>query len=275
MTLKPLHERLQENHQTGLPRSTEAMPLTRIEPRSRRFRLGLMELWDYRDLLYFLAWRDVKLRYKQTIIGAAWAIVQPLMTMFLFTAFLGRLIKIPTDGVPYPSMVNDHSLVTQIYIPRLILPLAAVLGGIADFAIAFVVLLPMVFYYGVMPTWAILSLPLFALLVVATAFAVALWLAPLNALYRDVGNAMPFLIQLWLFATPIAYPSNIIPKPWRTLYALNPMVGAIEGFRWAVVGGKSPAPVVLMIVSFCVIGLMLFAGLYYFQRREENLADLV
>jgi lipopolysaccharide transport system permease protein len=273
------------------------VPLTRIEPPAGRVRLGLRELWEYRDLIFFLAWRDVKIRYKQTIIGTAWAVLQPLLTMVIFTAFLGRVVKISTGDIPYPlfaysalvpwsyfshaltksiaCMVNDQPLVTQIYIPRMILPLAAVLGGLPDFAIAFLALLVMLLYYGAVPGLSILALPLFALLVVATAFAVSLWLAPLNALYRDVANAVPFLVQLWLIATPIAYPSSLIPEPWRAFYGLNPMAGAIEGFRWALIKGAAPPPGSMLAISTGTTLILILTGLYFFQYRERTLADMV
>jgi lipopolysaccharide transport system permease protein len=273
------------------------LPLTRIEPPAGRVRLGLPELWEYRDLIFFLAWRDVKLRYKQTVIGTAWALLQPLMTMVIFTTFLGRVVKVSTGDIPYPlfaysalvpwsyfshaltksiaCMVNDHPLVTQIYIPRMILPLAAVLGGLPDFAIAFLALVVMLLYYGAVPALSFFAMPFFALLVVATAFGVSLWLAPLNALYRDVANAVPFLVQLWLIATPIAYPSTLIPEPWRAFYGLNPMAGAIEGFRWTLIRGAAPLPVSMVAISIVTTFVMIVTGLYFFQYRERTLADMV
>src|SRR5471030_1536281 len=241
--------------------ATEAKPLIndnaqlRIESQKGFVSLRVKELWEYRELLYFLIWRDVKVRYKQTALGAAWAVIQPLMTMIVFSVFFGRLAKMPSDGVPYPvfaytallpwqlfanaltessnSLVGNQNLIKRVYFPRMVVPIAAVLGGLVDFAIAFVVLLAMLAYYGIHPTIAIVTLPLFVLLAVVTALAVGLWLTALNVQFRDVRYTIPFLTQLWLFATPVAYPSSIIPEKWRWLLGLNPMAGVVEGFRWA------------------------------------------
>ena len=272
------------------------VPLTRIEPSRGWIRLDLRELWEYRELLYFFVWRDVKVRYKQTVIGAAWAVIQPFCTMVVFSIFFGRLAGIPSDGVPYPvfsyaalvpwmyfanaltgatnAVVGHGNMITKVYFPRVILPAAPVAAGLVDFGIAMTVLLGMMLFYGIVPTAATLTLPLFLLFAVATAFAVGLWLAALNALYRDVRYAVPFLVQFWMFATPVAYPSSIIPEQWRPLYGLNPMAGVIEGFRWALFGtGEAPGPIVA--VSATVVVLLLTGGLAYFRRTERIFADVV
>jgi lipopolysaccharide transport system permease protein len=256
----------------------------------------LRELWEYRELLYFLIWRDVKVRYKQTVLGAAWAIIQPVFMMLVFSLFFGRLAKVPSDGIPYPvfafcalipwqlfahaltessnSLIANERLITKVYFPRLIVPMAAVLGGLVDFVIAFVLLLLMIVYYGIVPTWAIVTVPGFIVLAVLTALGVGLWLSALNVQYRDVRYTIGFLIQFWLFATPVAYPSSLIPEGWRAFYGLNPMAGVVEGFRWALLG-KSEPPGTLLVVSIVVVVLMLVGGLYYFRRTEQKFADII
>src|SRR5436190_3016288 len=266
-----------------------------IEPR-RRLELRLGEVWEYRDLLYFLVWRDVKVRYKQTALGALWAILQPTMTMLVFSIFFGRLAKMPSDGVPYPvfaftallpwqlfayalsessnSLVGSQNLITKVYFPRLVVPIAAVLAGLVDFAIAFVVLLGLMWYYGIVPTGAIVLLPFFVLLAIATALSVGLWLSSLNVKYRDVRYAIPFLTQFWMFATPVAYPSSIVPAKWRPLLGLNPMAGVVEGFRWALLG-RTQGPGPLLAVSTVAVVVLLISGLMYFRQMETTFADLV
>jgi lipopolysaccharide transport system permease protein len=270
------------------------MHATVVEPLRGWVPLNLRDLWQYRELLYFLTWRDIKVRYKQTVFGAAWAILQPLFTMVLFSVFFGTLAKIPSDGIPYPifaysallpwhlfaqsltrsatSLVANQHLITKVYFPRLSIPLSAVLAGLVDFGIAFVVLMGMMFYYRIVPTVAVLTLPLFLLLAIATALAVGLWLSALNIQYRDVGYTIPFITQAWLFATPIAYPTSLIPEQWRTLYGLNPMAGVVEGFRWALLGKAPPGP--LLIMSVVVVIPLLIGGLYYFRRMEKTFADV-
>jgi lipopolysaccharide transport system permease protein len=274
----------------------ESLPTFNIDPPEGWADIGFRELWDYRELLYFLTWRDVKVRYKQTALGAAWAIIQPLFMMLVFSLFFGRLAKIPSDGIPYPiftfcallpwqlfahaltessnSLVANERLITKVYFPRLVVPIAAVLGGLVDFAVAFAILLVMMFYYGIVPTWAIVTLPGFLLLAVMTALGVGLWLSALNVKYRDVRYTINFLIQFWLFATPVAYPSSIVPQKWRALYGLNPMAGVVEGFRWALLG-KQEAPGAMLWVSVAVVILILIGGLYYFRRMEQQFADVV
>jgi lipopolysaccharide transport system permease protein len=277
------------------PLTEQEAPTTIIRPSRGWVSLNLRDLWRYRELLYFLTWRDIKVRYKQTVLGAAWAVLQPFFTMVVFSVFFGRLAQVPSDGIPYPifsysallpwqlfahaltesgnSLVGNQQLITKVYFPRLIIPIAPVLAGLVDFGIAFVVLLGMMLYYGIVPTAAVLTLPVFLLLALATAMAMGLWLSALNVQYRDVRYTIPFLTQLWLFATPIAYSSSLVPEQWRTLYGLNPMAGVVEGFRWALLGKTPPGP--LLMVSAAVVCLLLVGGLFYFRRMERTFADVV
>jgi len=272
------------------------LPTFSIDPPSSWTSIGFHELWDYRELLYFLIWRDVKVRYKQTALGAAWAVIQPVFMMLVFSLFFGRLGKIPSDGIPYPvftfcallpwqlfahavgessnSLVGNQNLITKVYFPRLVVPISAVLGGVVDFAIAFVLLMVMMGYYGIVPSLAIVTLPAFLLLAIMTALGVGLWLSALNVQYRDVRYTINFLIQFWLFATPVAYPSSLVPERWRALYGLNPMAGVVEGFRWALLGKTDP-PGALLWVSIAVVSLLLVGGLYYCRRMEQQFADVV
>ena len=271
--------------------------VVRIRPsRGWWISLRLHELWDYRELIYFLTWRDIKVRYKQTLIGAAWAILQPLLAMLIFTVVFRKFANVPSDGLPYPvfayagllpwdlfayalnrssnSIVGHSYLVSKVYFPRLIVPLAAITSGLADFAMGFVVLLAMMIWFGVVPTWGILALPVFLLLALATAIAVGLWLSALNVKYRDVGYTIPFLTQLWLFASPVAYSVTLVPERWRLLYGLNPMVGVIEGFRWALLGKESP-DFEQIAASTVVVLILLGGGTIYFKRTERMFADVV
>jgi lipopolysaccharide transport system permease protein len=271
-------------------------PVVRIEASPGWTSLGLKDLWEYRELLYFLIWRDIKVRYKETVLGAAWAILQPFFTMVIFTIFFGRLAKIPSDGMPYPifaytalvpwtffangltqavnSVVGGSNLIKKVYFPRLILPIAAVTSGIVDFVFAFVVLVGMALYYGIVPSWHVLMLPVFLVLVLIAALSVALWLSALNVQFRDIRYIAPFVVQVWLFATPIAYSSTLLAEPWRTIYGLNPMVGVVEGFRWALLGsGAGPSP--MMLVSAVVCLVLLFGGAFYFRRVERTFADVI
>jgi lipopolysaccharide transport system permease protein len=274
----------------------ERLPTFSIDPPKSWASIGLRELWDYRELLYFLTWRDIKVRYKQTALGAAWAVIQPFFMMVVFSLFFGKLAGVPSDGIPYPvfafcgllpwqlfahaltessnSLVGNQNLITKVYFPRLVVPIAAVLGGVVDFAIAFVILLAMMLYFGIVPGWAIVTLPLFVVLAITTALAVGLWLSALNVKYRDVRYTMNFLVQFWLFATPVAYPSSLIPEQWRWAYGLNPMAGVVEGFRWALLGKTDP-PGALLAVSIAVVVLLLIGGLYYFRKMEQEFADVV
>ena len=271
-------------------------PVTHIRARYRWFEVNLSELWEYRELLYFLVWRDLKVRYKQTLIGVAWAVIQPLFTMIVFSIFFGRLAGLPSDGLPHPifyytallpwtyfanalaqasnSIVAHQQVITKVYFARVLLPVAAVLSGLVDFAVAAAILFVMMFAYGIVPTWRVFWLLPLILLVILTAVAVSLWLSALNALYRDVRYAVPFLLQFWMFASPVAYPASLVPEQWRWLYGINPMAGVIEGFRWALAGaGQGPGS--MMAVSVGVVLIVLVAGFFYFQRMERTVADVV
>jgi lipopolysaccharide transport system permease protein len=274
----------------------ESVPTLVIRPATGWTAPELKEVWAYRELLYFLTWRDIKVRYKQTALGAAWAVIQPFFMMLVFSLFFGRLAGVPSDKIPYPvfvfcallpwqlfaqalaessnSLVANERLITKVYFPRLVVPIAAVLGGLVDFAIAFVVLLGMMAYYRIVPGLAVIYLPLFVLLAVMTALGVGLWLSALNVQYRDVRYTLTFLTQFWMFLTPVAYPSSIVPEKWRALYGLNPMAGVVEGFRWALLG-KTEAPGPLLAVSVVAVVLILVGGLFYFRRMEETFADIV
>jgi lipopolysaccharide transport system permease protein len=272
------------------------LPVLRIDARRGWLALDLAELWGYRELLYFFVWRDIKVRYKQTVIGAAWAILQPVMTMLVFSLFFGRLAKIPSQGLPYPVfyycallpwtyfatamqsatnvVVDQQRVITKVYFPRVILPISSVVSGLLDFVISFGVFICMMFYYRLVPTKAVMWLPVFTLLAVLTALGVGLWLSALNALYRDVRYVLPFLVQFWMFASPVAYPSSLVPVKWRGLYGLNPMAGVIEGFRWALTGHGQP-PGVLMAASSVAVGLLVLGGLIYYHAVEGKIADVV
>lgn len=277
-------------------RARSAMPFVRIQPSRGWVALQLGELWAYRELLYFLSWRDVKARYKQTALGVAWAILQPFCTMVVFSLFFGQLVKVPSDGFPYPifayaalvpwnffangldkassSLVLQANLIKKVYFPRIAMPIAAVVSGIIDFALAFIVLVGMMLYYGLVPSVKVLVLPLFVLLAFVTALGAALWLSALYVQYRDIRHVVPFLTQLWLFSTPVAYPSSLLTEPWRAVYGLNPMVAVVEGFRWALLGSETaPGPMVLVSVAVAII--MLSGGALYFRRMEKNFADVV
>jgi homopolymeric O-antigen transport system permease protein len=273
----------------------EKKPFAVREP-SSGISLRLRELLEYHELIYFLVWRDLKVRYKQTALGVAWVAIQPLMTMVVFTIFFGNLAKVPSDGLPYPifsfaallpwqlfanalnnssnSLVNNRDLITKLYFPRLIIPLSSIIAGLVDFFIAFLVLIAMMVYYGIVPTSAVFTLPLFILLTIATSTAVSLWLSALNVEYRDVRYTIPFLTQFWLFLTPIAYPSNLVPEKWRLLYGLNPMAGVVEGFRWALLGTSNVSWTIISVSVFIVI-VLLVGGLVYFRRMERTFADIV
>lgn len=275
--------------------STEGSTIL-IKPSQGWVSLNLKELWEYRELFYFLVWRDIKVRYKQTVLGVAWAVLQPLFTMIVFSIFFGWLAQMPSDGVPYPifaysallpwqlfvrsltassnSLVANENLITKVYFPRLVAPLSAMLAGVLDFAIASVVLLGMMGFYHIVPTSAAWLLPLFVLLAIATALGVGLWLSALNVQYRDVGHAIPFLTQIWLFVTPIVYPSSLVPESWRVVYGLNPMVGVVEGFRWSLLGTGSGPGSMLTASVFAALAIFV-SGLYYFRRMEQTFADTV
>jgi lipopolysaccharide transport system permease protein len=258
--------------------------------------LNLKDLWVFRELIYFLTWRDIKVRYKQTVLGAAWAVLQPLINMVVLTMIFGNLAKLSTDNIPRPiftftallpwglfskaltdagrSMLANRSMITKVYFPRLIIPLSSVLGGLLDFFIQFVILLGMMFYYRISPTSAVWTLPFFLLLSLVTAFGFGLWLSALNVLYRDVGYILPFLTQVWMLVTPVAYSAKSIPEKWQFLYAVNPMVGVVEGFRWALLGAQPP-PAATLWISAVISVVLLISGMYYFRRMERTFADMV
>ncbi len=267
-----------------------------IRPRKGWLHFDLEAVYRYRELLYFLVWRDVLVRYKQAAIGVAWVVLQPLLTMVVFTVIFGRFAKLPSDGLPYPlfsftallpwnyfaqaisrsgvSLVSNANLISKIYFPRLIVPISGALGPLVDFAISFVILLGMMVWYGIAPTWGVFALPFFTLLAVVTAVAVSLYLSALNVKYRNVGHAIPFLVQFWMYASPVVYSTNIIPPKWRLLYSLNPMVGVIEGFRWALLGKERP-DFTVMAVGVAVAAVLLLGGLIYFKRTERFFADII
>lgn len=286
----------------GVPRRDNTLavpanlPRTRREPTKGWAWPKLRELWEYRELVYFFAWRDIKVRYKQTVLGALWAIIQPFFTMVIFSLFFGRLAKVPSDGLPYPifsyaalvpwtffanaltqasnSLVLSANMIKKIYFPRLALPIATVLAGVIDFVLAFMVLLGMMLFYGLVPTINVLWLPLFLLLALVTSLGVSLWLSAMNVQFRDVHYTIPFLTQAWLFVTPIAYPSSLLSEPWRTFYGLNPMAGVVEGFRWALLGTDT-APGPMTIVSALVALTLFVSGAFYFRRMEQSFADVL
>lgn len=270
--------------------------VTLIESSRGHIFQDLTEVWGYRGLLYFLIWRDVKVRYKQTAIGAAWAIIQPFVTMLIFTVMFTRIVLMPTDGSPYPifvytallpwnlfagaltrsseSLIAQGRLITKVYFPRLIVPLSATVVGVIDFALGFAILIGMMAWYSVVPSWNVLALPLFLLLALVAAFAFGLWFSALNVRYRDVGHALPFVVQVWLFVSPVAYPTSTIPRDWRPLYTLNPMAGVIDGFRWALLGGPAPDAWALFF-NVLLVSALLVGGLVFFRRMERTFADVV
>jgi lipopolysaccharide transport system permease protein len=286
-------------HSTHAPADTapptSGPKLTIVDPSTGWAALRLGDLWTYRELLFFLVWRDVKVRYKQTALGVAWAVLQPLLTMFVFSLFFGRLARMASDGLPYPvfnlaglvpwtffafglneaatSVVGSRHLITKVYFPRLAIPLATVLAGLVDFAIAFLLLLLVMAWYGIVPGLEALFVIPLVLLAFVTALGVGLWLAALNVQYRDVRYVLPFLTQLWLFATPIVYPTSLVPAPWRPVYGLNPMVGVVDGFRWALLGSAPPGPA--LAVSACAALALALGGIFYFRRMERAFADIV
>jgi lipopolysaccharide transport system permease protein len=273
------------------------IPLVVLRPASGWSAINFRDLWLFRELIFFMTWRDLKVRYKQTFLGASWAILKPFLTMVVFSIFFGELAGVPSDGVPYPifaftallpwelfanalsvasrSMVQNRHMITKVYFPRIILPLASVLAGLVDFMIAFVILVGMMLFYGISPTSAIWMLPFLLLLTLITALGTGLWLSALNVLYRDVNYITPFLTQFWMFITPIAYPTSLLPEKWQLLYALNPMTGVVEGFRWALLGTGQGAPGMMLAVSASISVLLLISGLFYFRRMESVFADMV
>lgn len=281
---------------TALLSQVDNLPKTRIEPSKGWVSLRLGELWEYRELIYFFVLRDISVRYKQTILGVAWAIIQPFVTMVVFSVIFGHLVGVPSDGVPYPifsyaalvpwtffagaltagsnSLVNSANLLKKVYFPRLVIPISAVLSGLVNLVLAFLMLILMMLYYGFLPTANIVWLPFFLLLALCASLGTSLWFSAMNVQFRDVRHVVPFLIQIGLFATPVAYPSSLLSEEWRTLYGINPMVGVVEGFRWALLGTE-PAPGPMLIVSCLVTLLVLVTGAFYFRRLEKTFADVV
>lgn len=275
--------------------SVHAPPITIVKPSKTWVSLRVGELWEYRELLFFFVWADLKVRYKQTVLGAAWAVIQPFFTMVVFSIFFGRLAGVSSDGVAYPvfaytalvpwtyfatsltnasnSLLNARAVITKVYFPRLLLPISSTLTGLVDFAIAFSVVVILMIYYGIVPGIAVIALPLFILLAAATALSLSLWLAALNAQYRDIRYVVPFLLQIWLFLTPVAYSGNLVPERWQTVYGLNPMAGVIEGFRWALLG-QERVSWSLILVSSLMVGVLLVGGLFYFRRMERSFVDV-
>ena len=281
--------------ETTSPAKESAVPTIVIRPPRKWVPVDLHELWAYRELIGAFTMRDVKLRYKQTGLGIAWAVLQPLLTMVIFTIFFGGLAKIPSDGVPYPlfvlaalipwtlfsdgltrsttSMVTNSNIMTKVYFPRLIMPLASIISPLVDFCVSFIILLAMMVYYGYAPTVNVVFLPLFILLALASSLGVGLWLSALNVKYRDFQYTVPFLIQIWMFASPVVYAADLVPASVRIWFGLNPMTGVIEGFRWALLGVGTPSAIVL--VSFGMVILILLSGMFYFRRMEQYYADIV
>lgn len=277
---------LQKNH----------TPVTYLKPSKGWLSIDLKELWRYRELVYFLTWRDIKVRYKQAVLGIAWAVLQPVLTVLIFTVVFGILLKTPSQDLPYPlftisallpwqlfanalqrssiSLVGNANLLTKIYFPRLAIPLSAVMAALIDFGVSFIVLIGMMAYYRYMPGWNMLWLPVIILFALLTALAVGLWLSAINVQYRDVQHMVPFIVQVWMYASPIVYPIDIIPEGiWRVLYGLNPMVGVIQSYRWALLGGDQPDAT--MWISVLVVIILLVSGLFYFRRMEKTFADIV
>ena len=266
------------------------------EPSTGWTKLNLLEVWEYRELLFILAWRDMSIRYKQTLLGGLWAIIQPFVTMIIFSIIFGKLAKMPSDDIPYPifsytalvpwaffvnalnksslSLFSNSNLINKVYFPRLVLPVSAVIVGTIDFLVAFLMLLIMMLFYGILPTMAVFLLPFFILLTLITSLGIGIWIATLNVKFYDLRNALPFIIQAWMFATPIAYPSSLLEEPWRSIYGLNPMSGVVEGFRWALLGTET-SPGGILIVSSLTSCMILIAGIFYFKRVEPTFSDFL
>lgn len=270
--------------------------MRRIEPTEGWISLDIQEMKTYRELLYFLTWKDIKVRYKQTVIGMSWAILQPLCTMVVFSIFFGRLAKMPSDGIPYPlfnysallpwilfangvtksanSLVGNANILKKVYFPRIFLPLSSIMAGFLDFVLAFIILIGMVYYYEMAPTGNVIWLPFFTLAAMFTSLGIGLVLSALNVQFRDIGYIVPFLVQLWMFITPVVYPTSLLDERWRILYALNPMVGVVDGFRWALLGVGQP-PGLQLVISLSVTVILLVGGIFYFRRMEKTFADVV
>lgn len=272
------------------------MPMVKIRPSRGMFHLDLHSVWLYRELLVFLVWRDTKVRYKQAVIGAGWAVFQPLISMLLFTAIFSYLAKLPSDGVPYPvfayagllpwnfiaqatsrsgtSLVGESHLISKVYFPRLIIPLAAASAPAVDLLSALVMMIPLMLWFGITPGWQILLFPIFVVIALLAALAVSLWFSALHVKFRDVGHIIPFFVQFWMFASPVVYPVSLIPEQWRTLYSLNPVVGVVEGFRWTLLGQRPPS-LATILPSICIVFILFVSGVVYFKRMERTFADVI
>lgn len=279
-----------------MPQERAAIVPTVIESKNNSLHLNVRELWEFKELLYFLAWRDMKARYAQTVLGVAWAVIQPLAAMVIFTVVFSVWAKLPSDGLPYPlfayaallpwtllakslersgqSVVAESNLVKKVYFPRVILPIAATLAGVIDFFIAFLLLLLLMGWYGIPPTWKVIAIPMLVLFTIGTSLAVSLWLSALNVHYRDVAGAIPLLTQLWMYASPVVYPLSLVPEQWRVVYSVNPMAAIIEGFRWALLGGTAP-DTGAVIMSASATGVLLLTGLMFFNRMSRTFSDVV
>lgn len=255
------------------------------------------DLWRYRELFYFLAWRDILVRYKQTAIGVAWALIRPLLTMIILTVVFGKLAKLPSDGVPYPilvfaamlpwqffanafseagnSLIGNANMISKVYFPRLVIPGSAVIVSFVDFLISGAILVALMLWYGFLPDWRILALPLFVLIALAAAMGAGLWMAALNVKYRDFRYIIPFVVQFGLYISPVGFSSNVIPEQWRLLYSVNPMVGVIDGFRWAILGGNARFHWPGFTVSLCLVAVILVTGIMYFRKTERSFADVI
>lgn len=279
------------------PLSATRVPTVLIQPSKGLFQLELRNEWKHRELLLFLVWRDIKVRYKQTAIGAVWAIIQPLTTMVVFSIIFGNFVKVPSDNLPYPvfaytallpwtlfsqtlnrsgvSLVNDANLIRKVYFPRLLIPFASTLAPVVDFLLSFIILIALLAWYGIAPTWyGLLALPFLLVLILLTALSVTLWLSPLHVRYRDIGHTIPFISQFWMYASPVIYPISMIPEKWQLFYSLNPMVGVIEGFRWALLGNKNPNLITMAISTTVLLGLLI-GGIIFFKKMEKTFADIV
>jgi len=276
------------------------LPITYLRPAKGLAALNLKDLWDYRELIYFLTWRDLKVRYKQTLLGFTWVVLQPVINMVVFTVLFGQLLNVPTDGVPYPifsfaallpwlyfagsltrsstTLVGSSNLISKVFFPRMVIPIAGVLSGVVDFLVSLIVLVGMMLFYKIIPTWNLLLLPVFLLLAMLTALGFGLWLSALNVRFRDINYLVPFLIEIWKYATPVIYGSTLIPERFRFLLGLNPLTGVVEGFRWAILGTKyaqnfEPGP--LFIVSISITFIVLISGIIFFRNTERTFADII
>ena len=296
MNMNELEAQLAPRLPGGNTMSATRLPTVQIRPSRGVFHLDLHSVWQYRELLWFLVWRDTKVRYKQAVIGAGWAVFQPLISMLLFTAIFSYLAKLPSDGIPYPlfayagllpwnfiaqatsrsgtSLVGESHLISKVYFPRLIIPLAAASAPAVDLICALLMMIPLMFWFGITPGWQILLFPIFVVLALLAALAVSLWFSALHVKFRDVGHIIPFFVQFWMFASPVVYPVSLIPERWRALYSLNPVVGVVEGFRWTLLGQHAPS-LETILPSICIVLVLFVSGVVYFKRMERTFADVI